>query len=288
MSDAQRAWVHDTNICVRCANPESVFRSVLLALKRIGHDVSRDPRIERDYKILSKSHRLAERKGSQGSLWISCQWFPAGIELTGWQNVVYTNPHGGQHDFNKLAKMPYLIRLSWLKSLRVVVDVLSRRGIAMRPPDPEWSVDPLAAFNSQWGAERFARDGTGWPANSELCRWRQDDADGTPLRPGEHRYVAGPGQRWWRVQVYGGINGMWTGVCGAGITCHNAGGYFSRLPGDRRRRAVGATLARQGLTKAFRAAIERQDYSRAAAVSRAAAARGIELCVSCECRGGAK
>lgn len=286
MSDTQRAGISDTTLVVRCRKSEVVFSSALAALRRRGYAVSRDPLIERDHKILSKFHRLVERKGNQGSLWISAEWYPVGFTLTGWQSVNYTNPHGGMYDFGKLKRMPYLIRLSWLKTLRIVGDVLARRGIAIAPPDPTWSADPLGAFNASWSPERFARDATGWPDDREVGQWKQIDADGVPLRSGEHRYVVSHDRHWWRVRVYGGINGMWIGVGGPTITNRHAGAYFSRLPADPRQRAVGATLAWQGLWKAFRAAIERRDYLRAAAVDRAAAARGIALRVSCEGGGG--
>ena len=50
--------------------------------------------------------------------------YPNGFEIVFFQNVIHKNPHGGRYDFDKLKKMPYLIRLQYTRYMRMVVDTL--------------------------------------------------------------------------------------------------------------------------------------------------------------------
>lgn len=278
-------WVYDAGIGVRAEGGEAVtkalFHIVMHALRRHGFKVEKDPLIEKDYKTISRWHRQLSKETPRGTLYVSAEYFPAGMRLEGWQTVVSDNPNGGRYDFNKLAKMPYQIRLTWLKLLRIVQRVLARKGIEIESKKPEWEDDPLGAFNDGWTSARFRRGADGWPDESELKSWRQIDADGVPLRQGDYRYVIGHDYRWWRVRVYGGINGMWIGVSGAGITNHNASAYHSRVDQQTlRRRAVKASIVNDRMTRKIVEAINAGQFRKAETIARQLTARGVDFRVA--------
>lgn len=282
---ADTMWLYDAGIGVRADGGEAVtkelFRSVMGALRRHGFKVEKDPRIEKDYKSLSRRHRQISKHTPHGTLYVSAEYYPAGLRLEGWQTVVFDNPNGGRYDFNKLAKMPYQIRLTWLKVLRIVQRVLVCNGAETKPQKPKWEDDPLGAFNAAWTSTRFKRGDDGWPAESELKSWRQIDADGIPLRQGDYRYVIGHNCRWWRVRVYGGINGMWIGVSGAGITNCNASSYHSCVDAKRlRRRDVKESTVQQRLKNKIVEAINAGQFRKAESLTRELKARGVNFQVA--------
>lgn len=56
--------------------------------------------------------------GRKGDLEISIHRYPRGFKFEFYQNIVFENPNGGQYDFDKFEKMPYLIRLLFINETR--------------------------------------------------------------------------------------------------------------------------------------------------------------------------
>jgi hypothetical protein len=260
-------FIHDSSVRadVDGGEPASelLFKGVIRKLKQRGFTVGKDPRIEREHKILSRWHREATYQTKQGTLYISMHFFPRGVEFKAWQNVNHVNPHGGKYDFDKLAKMPYLIRMACLKFQSVAVDYITSQGLALRPQRRRYQDDPLGAFNDCWEASRFKRDESGWPDASELRSWKQIDANGVPMTQGSFRYVLNYDGRWWKVRVYGGINGMWLGVCKDAIVNRNASEFHSVVSKrDLRRRTFDRSTIRNRVTKRIEAAFSESAKSR--------------------------
>jgi putative heme iron utilization protein len=272
----------DANLCVRRsagdASNGKMFSEISRLLRRHGFTVTSDPEVDKNYKSLRKWHRLVSKETNHGALFVSAHYFPNGMEFTGYQNVVFENKSGGKYDFDRLAKMPYLIRLTWVKFTKIVIGYLKENGIELAPPTPRWQDDPLAAFNNGWTPERFRRDASGWPDESQLKLWNQLDASGIRINQGEYRYVCGHGNRWWRVRVYGGINGMWIGVSGAGITNHNACSYYSTIPVELlRKRCVSVRRVSERLMKAYVASLNEGNYRKASGIRREMARQGVDV-----------
>lgn len=145
--------IHDTAVHIwsgtEC-DARKVFIAVQSLLRRNGFTVGKDPKVERDFKILSKYHREA----NHGEL--KCKIEHAGIRVSieFYQSIVFTNPHGGEYDFDRLEKMPYLIRLRFQKSITALRSFLEKRGFAdtTRTLVTE---DPLKSFNESWGGPRI-------------------------------------------------------------------------------------------------------------------------------------
>lgn len=89
-------------------------------LQECGFKVTKDPRIEANYKCLSKDHRY----GKKGSLEFKAERYPAGFKINFFQNVEFKNPNGGEYDFDKLEKMPYLVKLSMMqRSIKLLLSL---------------------------------------------------------------------------------------------------------------------------------------------------------------------
>ena len=86
-----------------------LFNRIMNFLSSIGFAVGKDPNIEKNYKCLSKDHRY----GRKGDLEFKAGRYPAGFKIEFYQNIVFENKYGGEHDFDKYEKMPYLIKLQF-------------------------------------------------------------------------------------------------------------------------------------------------------------------------------
>ena len=93
------------------------FHRCLNMLRDEGFTIQQDPGvaecIRRDYWI-----------GRRGDLEVYGRKYPNGFEIFFFQNVFHENPHGGRYDFDKLEKMPYIIRLQYQKYMKRLVDLL--------------------------------------------------------------------------------------------------------------------------------------------------------------------
>lgn len=106
--DEERASISSNNGMGEDINAK-IFKVINSYFRRRKFVVTKDPRIERDYKILSRLHRY----GFKGHLEFNSEYFPNGFRFEFFQNVNVKNINGGQHDFDKYQMMPYRIKLSF-------------------------------------------------------------------------------------------------------------------------------------------------------------------------------
>lgn len=281
MSD-RRFWMFDTALCVAATTGEvdkrmgwnrvdyETFNRLMTALEGVGFTVGSDPQIDRNFPTLSKWHRAGTRPTPAGMLHFEAETYPTGCKVEFFQEIVTVNPNGGRYDFDRLQKMPYLIRKAFQLAIDTAAAHLEGRGFSrtekVRSPNP----DPLAWFNSTWdsdferarGVHRFERDETGWPSAKELSSWVRP---GQPLlEPGSVHYFRDRGGRLMRGRCYGGINGMWTVVYGPGprdFTNLSRGEIFDCNPSEVPRRVHPHGPAR--LQAALKAAVEESNFERA-------------------------
>lgn len=203
---------------------QALYAKVLTWLKDLGFTVTKNPRIEERHPILSPKHDA----GHHGELKFQSEYYPAGGKFEFYQDVVYENRNGGFYDFDKLEKMPYLIRLRLQLTQRKIRALLLGEGlheIHYKPKSP--NPDPLAYFNAKWdmgemarGEMRFDRGPDGWPSEKELQSWSRTDRDGNTVCHGDIRYFRDWKGYLRRARVYGGINGMWMCIYGPGRRDH--------------------------------------------------------------------
>ena len=197
------------------------------------------------------------------------------VELTFFQNVVTVNQYGGRYDFDRLRKMPYLVRKRYEWTEMRLCKWFHLQGLPRRESRVSPWPDPLAWFNSRWdgeherkrGTHRFERGPDGWPTERELASWKQLDADGRRITQGAERYVMIRG-RAMRCRVYGGINGMWLCLYGGHrILQESAGLLRSRMPGRGRHFPPEERLQR--MRRDLLRAVRTTNFRRAEAVSQA-------------------
>lgn len=98
----------------------SYFYRILHMLADEGFKVEKNPEVLKNYRIISRDHWY----GRRDDLEFEASKFPAGFEIIFFQNINFENPNGGKYDFDKLEKMPYLIRLQYIVYMRKIVEKL--------------------------------------------------------------------------------------------------------------------------------------------------------------------
>lgn len=295
----QTFWIHDSSVMVgieptqkdRIGNwvPNWTNHNRLLrVLKRLGFSLKPDPNIVKYYQIFTKYHRI----GQSGDLFVHCQTYPTGSEFVFYQEVIKENPHGGRYDFDKVKKMPYLVRKRFERAVSTLkIDLLSR-GFIERTKVASPIPDPLIYFNDIWdmpyerarGIHRFERDDTGWPSAKALGSWGRKDRDGAELTHGALRYARDQKGYLLRGRVYGGINGRWMMIYGPGSRDHthvSSHELFTCSPGSVPRKQYpnpkkGRKKAVERIRRKMTDAVKAEDFEAAARLRDVA--RRIEAC----------
>lgn len=255
---------------------------LLRVLKRTGFRIAADPALHRRHQRLSKYHRVASR----GDLSVHCEVYPTGSKFEFYQDIVTVNRNGGRYDFDRVAKMPYLVRKAFELALRELKADLVGHGFLERTKVRSAVPDPLAYFNDRWdgeyekrlGCHRFARDESGWPASSELQNYQRRDRDGADLTHGALRYLRTSQGYLLRGRVYGGIGGRWLFVYGPSLddfTFGSAHEFFTCKPSEvpRKQHPNPATARKRAAGRVrdrMRAAVSAEDFEAAARLRDAA------------------
>lgn len=82
----------------------------------------------RESPILADTHW----EGIKGQLQFKSHIYPAGFDIEFFQEVVIENRNEGYYDFDKLEKMPYLIRCKFLISRKHICELLESAGYSNR------------------------------------------------------------------------------------------------------------------------------------------------------------
>jgi hypothetical protein len=217
-----------------------VFKPLRGFLRRRGWTVEPDPN-GKNFKAIAKWMW----QGNHGDLRLRLHLGGRHIELCFYQEIVHENPNGGQYDFSRFLKMPYLIRKRFTAETRALIEYLvakhaytgpklagsdgqplasrieqtCRYGAGIRPTQ-----DPLAAFNDGWdgeyekkrGTHRFERDETGWPTRHEITYGNAGgrDREGVYVEPGSVRYWIDYYGHIMRGRAYPNMNSMCVFVYG--------------------------------------------------------------------------
>lgn len=177
---------------------------------------SRGWHIEHD----KETHRCIRQdywNGKKKDLEFRLHRYPKGFLFNFFQNIVYENPHGGRHDFDKFEKMPYLIKLMYLNETRHMKAFLEGLGInnlvdvtptKYRSAEEKIKHDYVECWHHPQKDMNFSLsdlDGT-------TCEYgfNNTDRDGKTIYNGQVKYF----RHYWhgrlmRGKVYHNINNMW-------------------------------------------------------------------------------
>ncbi len=186
--------------------------------------------IRRDYYI-----------GRRGDLELYAHRYPAGFEIMFFQNVVIENKSGGRYDFDKFQKMPYMIRLRFMKYRDKIIALLK----SVEDLKDESKADPRLA--EEWIKARYVEE---WHHEQKDMNFLLSDLDGQTqesyngrdrdektLHNGDVKYFRHWDGRLYRGRVYHNINNMWWVILGR-FTVRNVASFelFDLTPEDNRRR----------------------------------------------------
>ncbi len=186
--------------------------------------------IRRDYYI-----------GRRGDLELYAHRYPAGFEIMFFQNVVIENKNGGRYDFHKFQRMPYMIRLRFMKYRDKIIALLK----SVEDLKDESKADPRLA--EEWIKARYVEE---WHHEQKDMNFLLSDLDGQTqesyngrdrdektLHNGDVKYFRHWDGRLYRGRVYHNINNMWWVILDR-FTVRNVASFelFDLTPEDNRRR----------------------------------------------------
>ncbi|MDD3477394.1 MAG: hypothetical protein PHP32_00760 [Candidatus Izemoplasmatales bacterium] len=161
------------------------------------------------HKIIRPDHYYGRRK----NLEIKCEKYPNGFKIVFFQNVDFENPHGGYYDFDKFQKMPYMIRLEYIKYMNRIVYLLNLLEDLKDDSDHNYK---LAEDNIK---SCYVRE---WHHEQKDMNFNLSDLDGQTPGPGndldrDKKTIYNGNVKYWRHwdgriyrgKVYHNINNMW-------------------------------------------------------------------------------
>ena len=162
------------------------FHRIMNMLAAEGFNVQQDPDVD---KIVRCDYWI----GKRGDLEFNAQKYPNGFKIQFFQNVVYENQYGGRHDFNKLEKMPYLIRLQYQKYMNRLVNLLESLADVKNTTKPRAkSAEDRIKVDLVYGWHRYKNmdfdlhDLDGKVPEDAICYIR--DKNGKEIRNGDIKY----------------------------------------------------------------------------------------------------
>lgn len=185
-----------------------LFAETMSFLGSIGFYVSEDKNIKKNYPILNKDHR----QGRYADLEFKAQRYPAGFEITFYQNVVFENSHGGEYDFDKRKKMPYLLEKQFALTVKKLSTFFLSKGIECSS-DPEYTsaIDKIKHnYVFSWHHPQKDMNFSLSDLDGTTCEdYNHKDRDHKTVTNGEIKYFRDYNGYLMRGKVYHNINNMW-------------------------------------------------------------------------------
>ena len=179
--------------------------------------------------------------GRHGDLELYAHRYPAGFEIMFFQNIVIENRNGGRYDFDKFQKMPYMIRLRFMKYRDKIIALLK----SVEDLKDESKADPRLA--EEWIKCRYVESCHHEQKNTDFDLRSLDgqtqepynglDRDKKTIRNGEIKYFRGRNGYLYRGRVYHDLNNMWWVIINKfEVKRVAAFELFDLAPGDKRGR----------------------------------------------------
>lgn len=133
LSPEEWAKEHDTKLIVWLDDPndprcKQMRDSLVRHLRARGFAVRLDRETKRHYASISPNYH----EGNKGQLQFKMNMMGRCIEICFYQSVVFENRNGGQYDFDKRKKMPYLIGKQYEVERRHIAALLATFGFGLR------------------------------------------------------------------------------------------------------------------------------------------------------------
>lgn len=259
--------MHDTSIHYSAPDNRMVFEKLRALLWRRGFALKIDPHIKKDYPSLAKTKEYYHAQKGKLEARLECHRAISHIEF--YQNVVFENPAGGQYDFDRVQKMPYLVRVLFLLERGRITSLLKSLGLADTSdpttfPTPNHEVMHRIKTCGHWHGE----DLFGWrprPGSYGADKERNSKQ----LLPGETKfYYHWATKRLSRGVIWYNLNNMWYVVSGNQVKNIANFDLFDFSPDLPRRRAMPTEpeRRRENLTSKLTATIKAKDFKKASGI----------------------
>ncbi len=194
----------DTNISVRLDSSVShpTMMKLLEMMMNRGWNIQTDQEILERYPLLANDHF----EGKKDKLQFKAEKYPAGFKLKFYQDVNTVNSNGGQYDFNKFEKMPYLIKLRFQVELKHIKYFFEQEG---------YHDGSKPSFKNSFDEVMYRiKDSCHYTKGKELPNYKVEeynarDKDGKTLKNGQVKYFRDHKGRLQRGKIYHNINNMW-------------------------------------------------------------------------------
>lgn len=190
------------------------FKDAMRFLGSIGFYVGEDKEIKRMYPVLNGNRRA----GRYTDLKFKAEWHQNVFRIHFYQDVQFENPNGGYYDFDKLEKMPYLIRKQYELAESKLIDYFTGRGFPVNYQE-----------NRMRGKAFIINDYIRSCYHPQKEWFRLEEVDGqTP----EHEYNAK--DRDGKILHNGEVKYFrdWSGYLNRGVIYHNINNMWWVLPSD--------------------------------------------------------
>jgi hypothetical protein len=161
--------------------------------------------IQTDQGTLERYPSIAKDffEGKKGDLLFKSHRYPVGFEIEFYQEINTKNPSGGRYDFDKLKRMPYLIRCRFLVELNHIKQLLIGEGYKDdSEPVYKYAADRVEhLIKSCWHYEEGKAD--------KQPSYNATDKDGNRLRDGQLKHFRDRKGRLQKGIIYHNINNMW-------------------------------------------------------------------------------
>lgn len=235
------------------------YYAVRNLLKKEGYSFGYDPDVKARYKRIFRNYHAGHRK----DVFFTSNVYPAGFEFKFFEDVIRDNPNGGRYHFDKMAKAPYLWRLSVELIHRKIAALLERRGFKNVTTKPaQTALEAVEARRA--GCMESHGDSFKRPPQS----YNATDQDGVLLLGGETRYFRTPNGHLSRGVVWRGLNNCWDLVLNKTEWTNEATfRLFTFDPKKHLRKESVEPLV--NISQALQRAVQARNYLRAAAIQEA-------------------
>jgi len=247
------------------AENAKMFLKLHAYLRRRGFIVTKDPRIEKDYKILSKSHRY----GFKGSLEFKSEYYPNGFRYEFFQNINTKNASGGEYDFDKYKMMPYMIKLAFRNEMLRLQKYLIKSGHECEYPKELSSIermfkDKRESCHSKAPKELFTLEDFEKQMSDYDHNQNSKDKNGKKIKCAEIKYFYDEygSKRLMKGQAVHNLNNMWWVVCNGVVRNIASFNLFDYEPGMPFRKVLSIEAKLNRMQQALKIYENKQQYEK--------------------------
>lgn len=248
-------WPADKNY-----HHNALLAKIINLLNRRGFKVRPD---ETKDKVIRPEYKYGINKYG---IEVNIHTYPAGFEIQFYQNVTEPeNSNGGQYDFDKYERMPYLLKLSVTAEINAIIKLA---GKFVKPINEGRKENAVEFILDRFQTNSFTKhhiktleDNAALMSDHDRA-YNSDDRDKVKISNGDIKYFY-ERNRLMRGKAYHNINNMWWVILNdTEVKNMSSGSLFDFVPGTPFRKELTTPQKVQKLHTALKTAEQAQKYER--------------------------